>query len=165
MSVEKSKFYFGKVPFEPFIKGTSQICPVDLGAEDGDLAGVSVWHNGSIELSFSIRDNDNPIGKWFKGTMMDFKRKKKAMRYAVTHGYTIRIICDVDGDEGYFEIERPRDVNLLFRKVPFVPRMKIVKDGCFYNIRKGRIVPFRVWPVIEDVINEYEEKYNQGKVH
>lgn len=164
MSVETLKFYFGKVPLEPCINSTSQICPVDLAAEDGDITGVSDWHNGSIELSFEIRDEDNHIGKWFNGIMMDFKRKKKAMSYAVTHGYTIRIICDVDGDEGYFEIDKPRDVNLLFRTVPFVPRMKIVKDGCFYNIRKGRIVPFRVWPVTEQKINMYEKKCNQGKI-
>lgn len=130
-------------------------------AEGNDKSAVNVWHNGHIIYQLSIKDKNNPLGKWYHGISADFRHKKKALRYAVTHGCTIRIICEVDGQEVYLEITKPKELNAVFHRVAFIPRMKIIKDGRFYDIRKGRLKPMRVWPVSQKLINEYENRYEK----
>ena len=138
------------------------IIKVDLGEEE-DRSAVTVWHKGKITYSITINDRNNPLGAWYHGKRMDFQRKKKALRYAVTHGYVVRVLCDVDGEQGYYDITLPRELNHAFRFVPFIPRLKIIKAGRFYTIRKGRVVPMRVWPVSQKLIDMYEKRYCHDK--
>jgi len=113
----------------------------DFGEEGGDKTGVSIWHHGSISVHFTIAAEDNPLGKWYWGMVRRFNREKEALFYALTHGYVIRIsVHDEEGDEGYFELDRPSQLRTALRKVKFIPEYKIYdKRGKRYLIKKGKL--------------------------
>ena len=105
------------------------------------------------EITYTIDAN-----KWIAEKREIFRKNKKALLYAVTHGYYARVYCVNDDDElAYIDITTPRDMRMAFRVVPFIPRIKIGKNGRHYVIRKGRIVPHRVWPASQMLIEQYEK--------
>ena len=110
---------------------------VDIGCGE-EKSAVNVWKDGNIIYTLSTRDTNNPLGKWFKGEIRRFKQRRKALIYAVTHGYTIQIFCY----KGYFEITKPSELRKVFRLVPFMPKYVITKDSINYIIRKSKICSF-----------------------
>lgn len=123
-------------------KLNTDLLAVDLAKEGCDHTGVSVWNPGSIEIQFTINSYDNTVGKWFLNMVRKFNAEKKALFYALTHGYVIRVTSyDDDGNEGYIELDRPSQLRMVMRMVKFIPDYKIYdKKGKRFLVKKGRIV-------------------------
>ena len=136
-----SKLYVGDKPIDIKVHDTDMFA-VDLAKEGCDNTGVSVWNNGSIEIQFTINSDDNPVGKWFQSMVRKFNAEKKALFYALTHGYVIRVTSyDDEGNEWYIEIDRPSQLRMVMKIVEFIPDYKIYnKKGERFIVKKGRIV-------------------------
>lgn len=136
-----SKLYVGDKPIDMKVNCTD-VLAVDLAKECCDKTGVSVWNNGSIEIQLTINSDDNPVGKWFLNMVRKFNAEKKALFYALTHGYVIRVTShDEEGNEGYIELDRPSQLRMVMKKVKFIPDYKIYdKKGKRFLVKKGRIV-------------------------
>lgn len=135
--------------------------------KDGENKSVSnVWQDnkGSITLSFTITSTDNPLGRWYKNMCEDFKKEKKALFYALTHGYFIRVYFqDEDGKDGYFDMTRPRHLRMILKRVRFIPRYRIFKESSGYThvyvVHKGKLKPHQVWPSTDKMIEKFEKEY------
>ena len=136
-----SKIYIGDKPIDMKVNGTD-VLAVDNAKEGCDKTGVSVWNNGSIEIQLTIKSDDNPLGKWFLNMVRRFNAEKKALFYALTHGYVIRVTShDDEGNEGYIELDRPSQLRMAMKRVKFIPDYKIYdKKGERFLVKKGRIV-------------------------
>lgn len=136
-----SKLYVGDKPIDIKVHGTD-VLAVDIAKECCDKTGVSVWNHGSIENQFTINSDDNPLGKCFLNMVRNFNAEKKALFYALTHGYFIHIIShDKEGNEGYIELDRPSQLRMVTKMVKFIPDYKIYdKKGRRFIVKKGRIV-------------------------
>lgn len=143
------------------------ILGVDMGSEDGDKGAFSVWdkYTGSIEISLSLQDEKNSLGRWWKQMREQFHRDYKAMLYAVTHHYVVRILCqDDDGNDGYFELTKPSEIRGFYKMVHFIPRFKIYdSDGFPYVIKKGRIKRMKTWPLSQEELEAYSRKLESYK--
>ncbi len=144
------------------------ILGVDMGSEDGDKGAVSVWdkNTGSIEISLSLQDEKNSLGRWWKQMREQFHRDYKAMLYAVTNHYVVRILCqDDDGNDGYFELTKPSEIRYFYKKVHFIPRFKIYDRGGFpYVIKKGRLRRMKTWPPSQEELEAYASKLKSYNV-
>ena len=138
----------------------------DPAQESGDKTGITVWHNGSIEFTLTIDNEDNPVGKWFWNMVRRFRRERKALLWALTHGYTLRITCrDEAENEGYFDLTLPSQLRHVMRSTKFIPQYRIYdRDGCRYVVRKGRVVRMKSFPIPKEDLEMYYEKLKQYKV-
>ena len=136
-----SKIYVGDEPIDMKVHGTDLLA-VDPAEEVCDNTGLSVWNNGSVEIQFTINSDDNPLGKWWLNMVRRFNAEKKALFYALTHGYVIRVTShDDEGNEGYIELDRPSQLRMVMKMVKFIPDYKIYdKKGKRFIVKKGRIV-------------------------
>ena len=134
---------------------------LDPAQDDGDKTVASLYHNGSITMSFSIKSDDNPIGKWFLNEVRRLRRERNTLLWALTHGYTIRVPCmDDDGNDGHFDLTLPSHLRQLMRITKFIPNYRIYdRDGFLCVIRKGKVKYKAVWPATHDVIDEYEKRF------
>lgn len=128
----------------------------DPAQEGGDKTGVTAWHNGSIEFTLTIDNEDNPVGKWYWNMVRRFRCERKALLYALTHGYTLRIPCRDDAEnEGYFDLTLPSQLRQVMRITKFIPQYRIYDHyGCRYVVRKGRVVMMKSFPIPKE--NLYE---------
>ena len=119
----------------------------DPAQEGGDKTGITAWHNGSIEFTLTIDNEDNPVGKWFWNMVRRFRRERNALLWALTHGYTLRIPCrDEAENEGYFDLTLPSHLRQVMRITKFIPQYRIYDrygDGDPYT-DEGYIKRFRV---------------------
>ena len=138
----------------------------DPAQESGDKTGITVWHNGSIEFTLTIDNEDNPVGKWFWNMVRRFRRERKALLWALTHGYTLRITCrDEAENEGYFDLTLPSQLRHVMRSTKFIPQYRIYdRYGCRYVVRKGRVVRMKSFPIPKEDLEMYYEKLKQYKV-
>lgn len=138
----------------------------DPAQEGGDKTSITQWHNGSIEFTLTIDNEDNPVGKWFWNMVRRFRREKKALLWALSHGYTIHVpCCDESESEGYIELTLPRHLRHVMRLVKFIPQYKIYdKYGNQFVIRKGKVVRMRCWPVSAKMLKEYTRKLKGYKI-
>lgn len=115
-----------------------------------------------ISVTLDIKDESNAAGRWYAMQCRIFRQNRKALIYAVAHGYVIHVICETEsGEQGYIEIKTPRELRQIFHRVPFIPRLRIYKDHTSYVIRKGKVVGHRVWPQAKELIDKYEREYEQ----
>ena len=138
----------------------------DPAQEGGDKTGITAWHNGSIEFTLTIDNEDNPVGKWFWNMVRRFRRERKALLWALTHGYTLRIPCRDEGEsEGYFDLTLPSQLRKVMRITKFIPQYRIYdRYGCRYVVRKGRVVRMKSFPIPKEDLEMYYEKLKQYKV-
>ncbi len=113
-------------------------------AKGRDKAAINVIDkkNGEIAVSFSSKDDAGPFVEWFKEAVTKFRKQKKTLLWAITHGYIVTImIYDEKNGEQEIDIDTPKLMKEIFRNVPFVPELNIyTKDGDVCYIKKGRIV-------------------------
>ena len=132
----------------------------DQAQEGGDKTVATTWHNGSIELTFTIENEDNPVGKWYWGMVRRFRRERKALLWALTHGFTLRILCrDESGNEGYFDLTLPSQLRQVMRITKIIPQYRIYDR--YYNryiVRKGKVVRMPTAPIPLKVLKEYTKK-------
>ena len=171
-----TKLYIGEQELNPIpqegialdyeIPSMEPLMAFDPAQEGGDKTGVNVWHNGSIELTFTIDSEDNPVGKWFWNMVRRFRRERKALLWALTHGYTLRIPCRDDNDnEGYFDLTLPSQLRQVMRITKFIPQYRIYdRFGDRYVIRKGKVVRMKSCPIPLNVLKEYTRKLKRYKV-
>ncbi|SHL72981.1 hypothetical protein SAMN04488494_0586 [Xylanibacter ruminicola] len=112
-------------------------------AKGNDKGAINVVNkNGEVTMSFSSKEDVEPFAEWFKETMSKFKKERKTLLWAVTHGYVVTIMMYSEETGDYeMPIHTPKLLKEVFHCVPFVPELNIyTKDGdpCF--IHKGRIV-------------------------
>lgn len=133
--------------------------------EGGDKTVVSGWESGAFEfnIEFTIDNEDNPLGKWYWGMVRRFRRERKALLWALTHGYTLRIpCCDEAENKGYFDLTLPCQLRQVMRITKFIPQYRIYdRYGSRYIIRKGRVVPMKVWPDAQKLIDKYEKEWGK----
>lgn len=167
LSIGDKPIEYNKEPvsLEYEVPDMSPLAVFDPASKAGDSIGINVLHNGSIEVSFSIKNDDNPLGKWYWSVKRRFEKIRKLLFFAVTHGYIIRIPVEAnDGERGYWEITKPSLLRLILKSVPFIPQFYIVdKSYAHYTIKNGRIIPVPVWPVAQKLIDMYEEEYEKSK--
>jgi len=161
--------YLGNQLIEPKPINGSEL-KIDPAEEGGDHTSASVWNRetGTIEytITCSIHDENNPVGRWYQRMLRRFNAQRKALFWAVTHGYTMRIPCKTDDDEdGYMELSRPSQLRFVLRHLRFIPQFKIF-DRLMYpcEIRKGRVRYSRVWPLPKDVLESYERQLLKYKI-
>ena len=171
-----TKLYIGEQELNPIpqegialdyeIPSMEPLVAFDPAQEGGDKTGVSVWNNGSIELTFTITNEDNPVGKWFWNMVRRFRRERKALLWALTHGFTLRIPCRDDNDnEGYFDLTLPSQLRQVMRITKFIPQYRIYdRFGDRYVIRKGKVVRMKSFPISKEDLEMYYEKLKQYKV-
>ena len=138
----------------------------DPAEEGGDKTSITQWKDGSIEMTFTIDNKDNPVGKWFWNMIRKFRSERKALLWALSHGYTIHVpCCDESENEGYIELTLPRHLRHVMRLVKFIPQYKIYdKYGDRFVIRKGKVVRMRCWPLSTKMLKEYMRKLKKYKV-
>ena len=162
-----SSLYIGEQPInqKPIEASALRIDPAEEGC---DHTSASVWNDGKLEysISFSLNDENNEIGRWFQRMLRRFKAQRKALFWALTHGYTVRIPCETDkGEMGYMELTRPSQLRGILRLCKFIPQFKIFdRFMCPCEIRKGRVRPKRVWPMNKDMIEAYERQLLKYKI-
>lgn len=151
------------IALEYEIPSQEPLMAFDPAQEGGDKTGITAWHNGSIELTFTIDNEDNPLGKWYWGMVRRFRCERKALLWALTHGYTLRIPCrDEAENEGYFDLTLPCQLRQVMRITKFIPQYRIYdRYGCRYVVRKGRVVRMKVWPDAQKLIDKYEKEWEK----
>lgn len=139
--------------------GTTDLAAVDPADEGGDKTVIQQWHDGTIEMTLTLNGTD-PISRWYIGMVRRFRRERKALLWALEHGYTVRVLCqDEDGNDGFFELTLPSHLRRAMHHIRFIPQYRIYdRYGARYTIRKGRVVPMLKWPMAERLIKEYEMK-------
>ena len=167
------KLYIGEQEVDPTphelvaldyeIPSQERLMAFDPAQEGEDKTGVNVWNNGSIELTFTISSEDNPVGKWYWNMVRRFRRERKALLWALTHGFTLRIpCCDENGNEGYFDLTLPSQLRQVMRITKFIPQYRIYdRFGCRYVVRKGKVVRMKVWPDAQKLIDKYEKEWEK----
>ena len=85
-----TSLYIGDKPVDISNNSLVAFDPVKEG-EDKSVFNIWQDNKGSITLSFTITSTDNPLGRWYKNVCEDFKKEKKALFFALTHGYFIRV--------------------------------------------------------------------------
>lgn len=133
---------------------------IDTAEEGGDHTSASVLHDGKLEYSFSLNDENNEIGRWFQRMLRRFRAQRKALFFALTHGYTVRIPCVTDnGDEAYVELTSPSQLRNILRLCKFIPQFRIYdRWTCPCEIRRGRVRQIRVWPITKEMLEAYKRK-------
>ena len=170
-----TKLYIGEQELNPIpqegialdyeIPSMEPLVAFDPAQEGGDKTGVSVWNNGSIELTFTIDNENNPFGKWYWNMVRRFRRERKTLLWALTHGYTLRIPCSDGEHEGYFDLTLPSQLRQVMRITKFIPQYRIYdRYGCRYIIRKGKVVRMKSFPIPKEDLEMYYEKLKQYKV-
>ena len=116
----------------------------DLGLDGGDKTAVNTWNpvTGELKMTLTIENEDNPLGKWYHNCIRKFNLQKKALLWAVTHGYFIVIpSCDERCLEKEIVIRTPKILKMVMPCMPFVLEYRLYnKEGELCEIRKGRIV-------------------------
>ena len=156
----KPTIYIGWKPVEVAPATVLSLDPA--GGED--KSAVNVWEEGPLnyELTFSISSEDNPVGKWFQRMLRNFKRNRKALSFALTHGFIIRIPTETErGERGYFELTKPRQLNCLLRYCKFIPQYRIFdKDMNPCIVKRGKLYRHRIyWPVDQRMLNAIDEAF------
>ena len=121
---------------------TDQI-QLDLASKAGDNPAINVVNkDGAVIVSFGSKGDADPFVEWFMDAMAKFKKQRKTLLWAVTHGYVVTImIYDEKTGEHEFPIHTPKLLKKMLSVVPFVPELNIyTKDGDVCYIKKGRIV-------------------------
>ena len=140
----------------------------DPALEGGDKTVVSDWESGAFEfnIEFTIDNEDNPVGKWFWNMVRRFRRERKVLLWALTHGYTVRVpIRDNNDNEGYIELTLPSQLRQIMRTTKFIPQYRIYdRYGSRYIIRKGRVVRMKSFPIPKEDLEIYYEKLKQYQV-
>lgn len=156
-----SSLYIGDKPINPKPIEASML-RVDSAEEGGDYTNASVWHDGKLEysISFSLNDENNEIGRWFQRMLRRFRAQRKALFWALTHGYIVRIPCETDnGEDGYMELTSPSQLRVVLRYCRFIPQFRIYDHWmCPCEICNGRVRPKRVWPMTKETIEAYERQ-------
>ena len=116
---------------------------LDLGLND-DKSAEYVWDafTGELKAHFSISKENDAFVKWFTSLVRKFHQKKKALLWAVTHGYRVMIpIYDEEHGERMLVIRTPKMMKAVLRNSPFIPEIQVyTKDFELCEIRKGRVV-------------------------
>ena len=140
----------------------------DPAQEGGDKTVVSAWESGAFEfnIEFTIDNENNPVGKWFWNMVRRFRRERKALLWALTHGYTVRVpIRDDNDNEGYIELTLPSQLRQIMRTTKFIPQYRIYDSyGCSYIIRKGKVVRMKVCPFSVKQLKEYTKQLEHYQV-
>ena len=135
-------------------------------AEGSDASGVSVFDRATdYTVTFTV-DGRNPVFGWYIAMMRRARRERKALLRALERGYVIHILCRYnDGSEGYFELTSPGQLRRVMRLTAFLPAYRIYdRYWARYIVRKGRVVPMRIWPVTKGIIDEYERKLKRDDI-
>ena len=116
---------------------------LDMGSKDGDKGAINVVNkNGEVTMSFTSKEDVKPFVKWFQDALAKFKKDRKALLWAVTHGYVITIMMySEETGEVEMPIRTPKLLKEVLRCSPFVPELNIYnKEGDLCFIKKGRIL-------------------------
>ena len=156
------------IALEYEIPSQEPLMAFDPALEGGDKTVVSGWESGAFEfnIEFTIDNEDNPVGKWFWNMVRRFRRERKALLWALTHGYTVRVpIRDNNDNEGYIELTLPSQLRQIMRTTKFIPQYRIYdRYGSRCIIRKGKVVWMQVWPFSAKQLKEYTKKLEQYQV-
>lgn len=138
----------------------------DIGQEDGDKTGINIWQNGNLSLSFTIQDMNYPILEFYRRMVDRFRCEKKALYFALTHGYKIRVPFVADNDEeGYFELTLPSQLRKVLQVVKIIPQYKIYdRYGFRYIVRKSRLVRMKAFPFPLDELEAYTKKLKEYSI-
>jgi hypothetical protein len=110
---------------------------------------------GVISVSHTIND----WVKWFEREHQKFLRAKKALLWAVTHGY-IALVNDTKHCNCYKSVSTPKELKRFFRSATFIIGFMIFsKDYVPCKIKKGRVSEINVWPYAIDCVDEMEKLY------
>lgn len=116
----------------------------DLGQEGGDKTAVSTWNpnTGELTMTLTIENEDNPLGKWYHNCIRKFNLQKKALLWAVTHGYFIVLpSCDERCLDREIVIRTPKTLKMILPCMPFICEYKLYdKDGMPCVIKRGKVV-------------------------
>lgn len=112
----------------------------DFGAGD-DHSAVSVWNGNKIECTFEVKDVDSDLRRMIENMRRRERLIRKALLYAVTHGYEVEIVGKSEkGEEVVLQTFTPKPLRWLFQHCPFVPMFRVFdKDGFGCIIKKGKI--------------------------
>ena len=115
----------------------------------------------SYSLTFEIKSTGkNPFAKWYRRQCEIGREQKKALLYAVTHGYKVVIpVCDKDDNIRYLVIKTPRMIRRIFNGIQWIPQLMMFdRQCCLCRIRRGRLVRKKnVWPSAKEMVEKYEK--------
>lgn len=125
-------------------------------AEGCDAMGTTFLDlsEGVINVSHTIND----WVKWFEHERQKYLLVKKALMWAVTHGY-IALVNDTTHCNCYKSISTPKELKRFFRSATFIIGFRVFsKDYVPCKIKKGRVSEINVWPYAIDCIDEIEKE-------
>ena len=124
---------------EPVNVGGLELRDEDMIVEQSE----PVYRGGHIEVNLSvIVDKDAPITRFIERLRRKYREERRALLWAVTHGYTVAFLGTDANDENCavrYEVHRPSEVRQLLRYCPFVPQYEIRDhNGRVCDIRKSK---------------------------
>lgn len=116
------------------------VCPDHC--EDEAPSFASEWNEVRGEWSFAVKCVDDSMRVFIENMRRRDRYARKALLYAVTHGYDVRLFCrDEKGEDVIIVTLTPKLLRRMFRVCPFVPLFRVYdRDGKECRVRKGRIV-------------------------
>ena len=125
------------------------------------------YRNGSYSIDFTVQvDKKAPIIRFFQHLRRKNREERKALLWAVTHGYVVGfwgVKADEEKCEIRYECHRPREVRRLLQYSWFVPKYDIYDMfGNRCRVHKGRIKPEQPFSVKE--LKHQSKKLKKYKV-
>lgn len=116
-----SKVYVGDTPLNPTIQFDGEV--MENKSETTEYKNIS--EPKEYKLTFEMAA-DVQVKKWFLNERRRFKRKKKLLLWAVTHGYIIGLEGKYDRLDGWLLLYKPSQVRTVLRMLHFIPKFIII---------------------------------------